>query len=174
MPTSVMTDNEVREWIEYACDSCGRPDINNRIDILWSSRMTRSIGMAGGKRGEFHIKLSTKLFARATHEEQYETVIHEVCHILNYFINGRANGHDACWVDIMDKCGIKPEVYHCVDTSGLTRKFIYACPNDCHDFKLSTRKHNASQRGRGRICDTCKCRLSWTGKVEEPDHEECD
>jgi predicted SprT family Zn-dependent metalloprotease len=78
------------------------------------------------------------------------------------------SNHGPGWARLMRLCGLEPTVYSRVDGSGLTRKFIYACPNGCHDFKLSTRKHNSILRGRGRICNTCRSPISWTGRTEEP------
>ena len=167
-----MDDAEVREWIRYACDSCGRPEVADEVTIVWSNRMTQVIGVAERSLDHtgFRVKLSVKLFARATHQEQYETIIHETAHILDYYINGVTKPHGPGWAALMVQCGIEPEVYHCVNVDGLTRNYIYTCPNNCHVFKLSTRRHNAMRRvgGRPRICLTCREKLTWTGKVEEP------
>jgi SprT protein len=159
--------SKIRELIQFACDKNGRPDIAAKIKVEWSNRMTVTMGHVRRDKSSdgFTIRLSTKLFARATPEQQRQTVIHEACHVIDALVN-KEWGHGAGWKTVMRCAGVKANVHHEVCTDGLVKEFVYACPNNCHDFKLSTRMHNSMVKGQRRICRTCSCFISFTGQIE--------
>ena len=163
---------EIREWIRFACECNGCPEIADNIRIVWSNRLKRSMGNCGRDRQSglgrsWRIKLSVPIFERAGSEERYKVIVHEACHAIDDYINGRmdpiANGHGPKWQRIMRNCGIEPERYHSIDTSGLVNKHVYVCPNCDKEFRLSTRLHNSSMRGRRRICIKCNVVIRYTG-----------
>jgi SprT protein len=162
-----MTNSEVWEWIRFACDCHGRPDIVDRIQLEWSNRMTNAMGRASRKGWEtdYTIKLSTKLFARASDAEKRQTVIHEACHIIDAIINDVRMSHGPSWKDCMRRADCEPLRCHSVSNAGLVKAYHYTCPNGCHEFMLSARMHNSVLRGKHRICKTCKSRISWNGRV---------
>jgi predicted SprT family Zn-dependent metalloprotease len=161
-----MTQSEVRGWIRYACDSCGVPELAERIKLVWSRRLTRSKGIASRDKGVYTIKLSPELFRRDNEQGNIDTVVHEACHIIEYYKHG-TGGHGARWERYMRRCGLKPVRCHNVDNTGLVRRYLYECPNGCYpEFKLSTRMHNQVRRGQYRLCNRCKSRISWSGRVE--------
>jgi predicted SprT family Zn-dependent metalloprotease len=171
---AIMADQEVRDWIRFACDCNGCPALADRIDIEWSNRMTRAMGRigrngyedVGGRR--WKMKLSVGLFGNASSEERYNTIIHETCHAIDDYINcgwcSELEGHGEPWRRIMRKCGIEPARYHRVSRSGLVMRHEYECPNGCDVFKLSTRMHNSVKRGRHRVCRKCRSRIKYTGR----------
>jgi SprT protein len=132
--------------------------------------MTATMGsVSGGPAKGYRVKLSTKLFARVDEEEQRDTVIHEVCHAIDGYLNQRRMSHGEGWKTAMRLAGQEPRrVVHNVSTEGLVKRFLYTCPNNCHKFKMSTRMHNQIAKGQKRICVTCKNPLSFSGRVEEP------
>jgi len=170
--SAIMTNSEIREWIKFACDCNGCPEIADRIETRWSKRMTCAMGLAERERGgRWSIALSVGLFGNATPEERYNTIVHESCHCIRDFKEGTMQsvdeGHDSKWAKLMCACGVKPARYHHVSQKGLIKRYVYVCPNNCYEFKLSTRMHNEIQRGRCRICRKCKGRLQWTGEIEK-------
>ena len=174
---AIMRDEEVREWIGFACDCNGCPELVDRIYFDWSNRMTRAMGKAGRagyveRNGSavrmWKIKLSVGLFGNAGRDDRYETIVHEVCHVIDdYLHNGWErieDGHGPRWRAIMRKCGIAPRRYHNVSREGLVKRHLYTC--DCgNEFKLSTRMHNSVRRGRRRTCRRCRGYIKYTGKI---------
>jgi len=170
----IMADNEVREWIRFACECNGVDGLEHKIRIEWSNRLTRSMGNCGRDRWSdicgrsWVVKLSVPLFSRATTEERYNTIIHEVCHAIDDYLNGRMDplmeGHGPKWQKVMRACGITPTRYHNVDTKGLRNQHEYECPTCGKLFKLSTRLHNQIRRGRNRICLKCRETIKYTGR----------
>lgn len=171
---AIMADQEVRDWIKFACDCNNCPALADRIDIEWSNRMTRAMGRigrngyedVGGRR--WKMKLSVGLFGNASSEERYNTIIHEACHAIDDYINAgwcsELEGHGEPWRRVMRKCGIEPARFHRVSREGLVMRHEYECPNGCHVYKLSTRLHNQVRRGRHRLCSKCKTRINYTGR----------
>jgi predicted SprT family Zn-dependent metalloprotease len=160
-----MTNKTIRELIRFACECNDCPQVAKLIRFEWSNRMTTAMGNAKGCNATgYLIKLSTKLFTRANEEEQRETVIHEVCHVVDRFVNKGRMSHGEGWKVAMRHTGLEPRRCHKVTT--LVKRFIYACPNDCFDYKLSTRMHNSINKGDLRICIKCRRDISFTGQVE--------
>jgi len=160
-----MTNSEVWDWIRFACDCNGCPEVAGRIKLVWSNRMTSSMGIASKKpfNDYYELKLSVKLFARASEEEKRQTIIHEACHIIDGIINRVKMSHGAGWAACMRRADCKPEVYHSVSNAGLNRRFVYTCA--CGQvYKLSSRMHNSINRGRYRVCRSCRGRLQYTGR----------
>lgn len=164
---------EIREWIRFACECNGCPELADNIRVVWSNQLKRTMGNCGRDRqsgfGRFWlIKLSVPIFECASDEERYKVIVHEACHAIDDYINGEfdpiANGHGPKWQRIMRNCGIEPERYHYVDTSGLVNKHVYVCPNCDKEFRLSTRLHNQVRSGRYRICPKCKEIIVYTGR----------
>jgi len=160
-----MTNKTVRKLIRFTCERNECPEVANLIWFEWSNRLTSAMENVKGCNAQgYHIKLSTKLFARANEEEQKETVIHEVCHAVDRYVNRGPMTHGKGWRECMRCAGLEPRRYHNVPV--LVKRFIYACPNGCHDFKISTRMHNSINKGQWRVCTKCESLLNFTGQVE--------
>ena len=159
-----MNNNEVREWVEYACECNGCPELVGRIVIRWSNRMTRSKGIArytgiGENIRRMSITLSIPLFNRDDCEGNKRTVVHEACHLIDVYINNRKGDHGAGWRGCMRRAGIEPKRCHNVDTAGLANRWVYECPGCRAEFNVSTVMRNKIARGgRGsrRVCRTCR------------------
>jgi len=72
------------------------------------------------------VRFSIPLWSRATPKERYETVVHEICHIVanhEAALKGTttSSAHGWEWKNLMRKCGVKPERCHNVDRTGLKR-----------------------------------------------------
>jgi predicted SprT family Zn-dependent metalloprotease len=162
-----MTNKTVREIIRETCESNDCPEVVDLVWFEWSNRMTSTMGsVSGGPTKGYRVKLSTKLFARADEEEQRDTVIHEVCHAIDNYLNQRGMTHGEDWKIAMRLAGREPCRLHDVSIEGLVKRFLYTCPDNCHKFKISTRMHNQIAKGQERICVTCKGDLSFSGRIE--------
>lgn len=158
---NVLTNDEVRELIRFACERCGVVGQENRIKHEWNTRYTRRMGCAYGAT---LIKLSVPLFLRATREEQRTTVIHEACHCIAHALYGNV-GHGPQWKRLMVMCGLPPARCHNVDRTGLKRKtskYVYKC--NCREHKMSAIRHKRTITGR-RVyrCNQCLGDVVYTG-----------
>ena len=156
-----MKNSEVRDLIQYACDMNGRPDIAGRINLKWSNRMTRAMGIASWRSGQYTIKLSIPLFLRATEDQKWQTVIHEACHIIDAIKNEVRMSHGDSWKRCMRACGTKPLVYHSVSCAGLRKTWKFHCPECKRVFELSTTIRNKICRGQKRVCMKCRQQIVW-------------
>ena len=157
-----MNTKEVREWVHFACECCGCPELAWRIEIQWSKRMTRAMGYAQYKFGGMYtVKFSVPIFDSATSEERYQTIVHETAHCIDHYQNKRPMSHGATWKQTMRKCGVEPLVYHSVNLAGLRKRHIYRCPQCGKRFNISNRMHHGILRGKYRVCNSCKVRIVY-------------
>jgi len=167
---ATMAHSEVREWVAYACECNNCPKLIGKIRVEWSNKLTRTMGICRqpGRVPYWRITLSAPIFARATTEERYNTIVHETCHAVEGFLFGyvdpQLEGHGPKWRNAMRCCGIEPTRYHHVNTDGLRTRHAYVCPHCRKIFKLSTRLHNQVKRGRHRLCPDCRVRVEYTGR----------
>ena len=125
---------EAREFIEYACDECGCPELSKSVVVEFNNRFTRRMGDASARsyyafedkarniRSKYRIRFSAPLWPNATETERQQTAIHEACHIIDSYLNGKMNGHQWQWRRLMIQCGVDPKRCHNVDRTGLKRK----------------------------------------------------
>lgn len=161
-----MNENEVQLWIRRACEQNGVHGIADKIKVKWSNRMTASMGYASrNAEGEYAIKLSAKLFPRATPPQRIEVVVHEACHIIDSYLSGVRMSHGSGWKRCMRRCGFEPARCHNVNTDGLRTQWLYKC--GCRDHKLSTRLHNSITQGKTRVCKSCRNKLEFVKKLSK-------
>lgn len=152
------TDDEVNEWIDFACEKNGCPALSERITWEWNTRFTSKGGDARSKSelGVFthgHIRLSVMILGNMSKEEQRNIVIHEACHIIANVRHNYLCGHGLDWKITMMKCGVRPDRCHTVDL-GINRVDA-ACP--CGTIKkVSKMMAGKIQRGQRRFCNSCK------------------
>ena len=84
----------------------GVPHFAEKIDFDFSHRMTRCIGLA--RLGRWRITLNANAFRILSEDEKDDTIIHEVCHFVAYYIY-REKGHGYHWQNCMLKCGRQPK-----------------------------------------------------------------
>ena len=162
---SLLTVIDIRELVSDVCGRCGHPEVAERINIRWSNRMTSAMGNASKKRtnSQYLIKVSTPLFLRASVEERRQTVIHEVCHVLDGIVNNVRMSHGPSWKAMMRRAGVAPKRCHSVDNAGLRKTYRYVCPHGHREYQLGAVRHRNMQSlyGRKYICGVCKAKLYW-------------
>jgi hypothetical protein len=79
-----MSTKDVMEHIAIACTLCGAGELIGRIRIAWNRRLIARMGDARWdyREGVGLIRPSSPLWAKASHDEQAETIAHATCHII--------------------------------------------------------------------------------------------
>lgn len=149
---------DVLNWTLDTLAALGVTDLP--VDVEWNDRFTRRLGDARYKPDCSRVRFSAPLWPRASEKERYETVVHEVCHIVAYHQNRgrRIEPHGWEWQCLMIKCGVEPERCHNVDRTGLarTRKTASAWCN-CMEHKITPQMAGRIRFGETRrICKRCR------------------
>lgn len=105
----------VRELGIWAQAITGTPPAN--LNFRFSRQMVSSMGNARPRTGE--VRLSYRLWLRATPEKRRNTVLHEIAHVLAQLSVpvGVKVGHGWAWKAMMTRLGETPKRCHSVDTS---------------------------------------------------------
>jgi predicted SprT family Zn-dependent metalloprotease len=107
---------EIREWIEFACNSCECRELAEEIECSFNGRLRRYVGVAwtvltNGVPQEPRIELSSYHWKRLNEVGQRNTVIHEACHIVCAWTFGQQElPHSAYWKWLMRRCDTEPDV----------------------------------------------------------------
>lgn len=159
---------EIRDWTQFACDSCGCPELAAKIQIKFNNRFTRRMGDASACGGRYVVRLSAPLWPRATKEQQRETVIHEACHIIDSYLHGQMNGHQRPWKMLMIRCGLQPERCHTVNRDGIARKsktvsvYCHCGTKQIGQIRARKMRQGVSQYR----CTTCRDIISFTPTIQ--------
>lgn len=123
--------HQIREWIDFALDRNDVAYMSNMIRVQWNKRFIRKFADAGyGKsppRGI--IRISPRIWERATETERRETIIHEACHIVVFHLHGiEIKPHGIEWRQAMVNCGVEPVRCHDVNLFGIALFRVLGCP----------------------------------------------
>jgi len=152
----------VNEWIQYACDCNGCPEIAKRIRFEWNSRFTKRAGDCGIDLDRpwdaplsCVIRLSIPLWPRMDENERIQTIIHEACHAITTLVY-KGSGHGYVWRQCMRKCGVPDNVYHNIDRTGLRRskpKVAAVCA--CGEHPMGPIRARRMKQGMQYKCRNC-------------------
>lgn len=164
-PLSDSAETEVRtltrDYIDRAESLYGRRFANIAVhfDLKGSSA---GLFMVNGK--DCLIRYNPWIFAKYPRENRESTVPHEVAHYIVHRVHGmhRVKPHGVEWQQLMAAFEADASVTCNFDLEGIPRRqerrFAYFC--DCRKHELSTRRHNAILRGKGRYeCRVCRSEL---------------
>jgi predicted SprT family Zn-dependent metalloprotease len=162
----------------------GHADLIDKVTIIWRPRFTARMGDACWAPTMYKyekmptpgvIRFSVPLWDRATEDERYQCVVHEVCHIVQYreaelndtlWLRRRGRRkvqpHGREWKALMRKCGLKPERCHNVNTDGVSRKTEATYCNCSEPHLVTPQKLRKIQRGAKYYCKKCWAFLSLT------------
>jgi len=109
MPSiSYHTRNSINSIIKHTCDMNGVPWLASLINFRFNNKLTSTWGKAHGDKKL--IELSTLMWL-ARPEERYDTVVHEVCHIIVWYKHGsRVKHHGKEWRECMRHAKVNPKV----------------------------------------------------------------
>lgn len=164
----------IRELIQYGCDEAGVPELAGNISVEWSNRMTKRAGDAnyweGIKMGR--VRFSSKLWPTMEEQVQEDLVLHEVAHVIDIYVNGRAlvnaqkkGGHGITWQRIAQKIGAKPQRYMKSSDANFAMyrrrvtRYTYVCKGCGHQHMLTQNLLTRMRKGKTYICKTCRTRI---------------
>lgn len=159
-------DSQARAWISETMGKFSFLSTSSWIVIEWNNTFTRRMGDAIyfplEKKGR--IRLSLPLWPRASEQERRETVIHELCHVLNEWFRFNKSGyrynpgHGTSWKRLMLTVGLAPKRCHSVDRTGLKRKVTrVAATCGCMTYNITQTRATKIQNGTAVYCCR-KCR----------------
>ena len=118
---------EAREIMNVTFMELGYEELIPSMSISFNNRFTARLGDASYLLRQ--IRLSAPLWPLAGEDERFQTVVHEVCHIVtnheNYQIKGYTSkppAHGNAWKAVMRRAGVPVKRCHNVDRSSLKRK----------------------------------------------------
>ena len=171
-----MDNRHIREWVWFACDCNGVPELAQVIVVEWNRRFTRRLGdgMYSVITMAAKIRLSIPLWPRTSDQDRRETVIHEACHVIVKYRHGPfVRDHGSEWRAAMRNCGVEPLRTHSIDRTGLARpqrRFIlHQCPNRGveHKCRISLREFHLLEKGIEFWCKRCGIHVTENSPIEE-------
>jgi len=155
---------QIHEWIEFALERNDVGYLSNMIRVRWNKRFITKFADAGygacPPRGR--IRISPRIWERATQEQRRETVVHEACHIIAYHLHGLAiKPHGIEWQQAMANCGAEPVRCHNIPLIGINHFHVRECPKTKADRCIvSRRDFTALKRGGMLWCSICGMRVN--------------
>lgn len=155
----------VRSVMVMCCQLCGVPEsFAHTIGIEWNERFTGCAGKArkNGRTGEKTVLFSVPLFSRATPQENYNTVVHEMCHQIVFEVckDASSRPHGREWQHMMKCCGVKAERCHHIDRTGLRRKVARITVEcGCGERTVTKTLHTKMLKGSRYLCGLCKVEI---------------
>ena len=121
MTIAIVTVNmqeDVKRWANETLATLGHAGLPVRI--AWSKRFTSRLGDALYQDGCSRVRFSVPLWPRAGGKNQYETVVHEICHIVasHENVGRKISAHGREWKALMWKCDVEPRRCHDVRPAG--------------------------------------------------------
>ena len=153
--------NKRWEWIQEACDY-----IRHHITWEWSSRLTNTAGMAYYKRNL--IRLSSPIFSDLNDQlpnpikDCYETLAHEVCHLVSNRIAPVDRHHGKTWKYLMGKLGLTSERCHRFKSVKKRKRVKVQCARCKQDMNLGMTQHKRYLQG---VKYTHKKCADWTYNI---------
>lgn len=131
------------------------------ITWSWNGRLTRAIARAHFQISK--IELSSRLFPLLPVDEQRDTVIHEVCHLVAHHLHGPAVPHHGReWRALMVKAGGKPRARSkSIEGADFLRgrnRVTYWC--GCRTHAVTTSRAAKIERGFIFVCTRCQGELT--------------
>jgi predicted SprT family Zn-dependent metalloprotease len=172
------TDQLVQSLVHETLLKLNRTELCRHLEIRWEPRFTRRMGDASylAKHGVVltaRIRLSPVLWDLATKEEQEETVVHEVCHLVTeHEAMLRGDPHPAAhgteWAAVMRRAGAKGQRCHNVDRTGIARataRYYLTC--QCGKPQvISAARATKIRKGKLYKCLVCHTIVQLGGRVQ--------
>lgn len=135
-----------------------------KINVVSNNRLTRFFGRASiSGQGTAILEVAGKVFEGKTSTKAFrDTVIHELCHIADYTINGYMSDHGSKWKEIVLVCGSTPKKFVSEDELKETgyvkpvrkvKRYEHKCL--CMTHKVGGQVHNKILKGSKYTCNKC-------------------
>lgn len=154
---------DAREITNITLVELGHEILISDMSISFNNRFTALMGDANYLLRR--IRLSAPLWPIASEEEQFQTVVHEVCHIVAHHEHykrvgwsGKISSHGNEWKAVMRRAGVPVKRCHHVDRStvkqALRKKFKVYC--DCKTHWFGATRYRRLKAGiRTYTCNLC-------------------
>lgn len=116
---------KARELVRECFERIGLEYDLYTVIVQFNWNFTSRMGDAQAKGGSpvprnniYVIRLAAQLWPNATEVQRERTIIHEACHAIDHILNGRMNGHQQPWKDLMIQMGLQPDRCHKVPVIG--------------------------------------------------------
>jgi predicted SprT family Zn-dependent metalloprotease len=124
-----------RDFTARMGDALYMGSLRDRNEALFA-QVARRHRLVGDGNYLVRVRYSSILWPRASEEERQQTVIHEVCHIVNKHEairdhRGIPSAHGPEWRAVMRRAGVSPKRCHNVDNSDLKRRSRKTVPATC-------------------------------------------
>lgn len=142
------------------CDANGGDFPSNAMWLLKKRQYSRFLTMDNTILRAVRVRFSIPLWPRATERERYETVVHEICHLVSCheaMLSGKCKikPHGREWKMAMIRAGVSPRRCHRINSSGLGQKKI-PCTCGCGDHFMTPLKAGMILDGFGTFtCRAC-------------------
>lgn len=164
MTVSYVQKQEVVGWVKETLAKLGCSDLQHKI--YWSNGYVRCLGTALYKSsGCSELTFSVPLWDRASQQERYQCVVHEVCHLVaRVRATTVEDPHGSTWRNCMVEMGLSPDRCHQVDRTGLgktVKRYVFTCGCPGKEHKLTSQAYKAYvSRLKFYTCLKCKTKIS--------------
>ncbi len=115
--------------------------INPRLRVA-AGRARARMGTISRKPHSVEIELNPSVFAKIEESEQYNTVSHEIAHVVDYFLRGDSN-HDYIWQNIHRLAGGNGAQFHKFDVPrNNVRRIVLLDTVSCREVKATVQTYN--------------------------------
>lgn len=165
------TTEQIKSVIRDTLMVLGAPNLKVVFEMNYS--FTRRMGDAEYFPAEQSglVRFSMPLWPLASPTERYETIVHEVCHIVDKYFSytkagwGRDSSHGYRWQSLMIKCGLEPTRCHTVQRPPELKrkpqtKFTVYC--GCKEHRVTNTILKRMSGGTKYRCQKCGSYISTT------------
>lgn len=158
---------EISDLIKETCEKANAANLFEKITWSYNKRLTGVLGRAWSRN---HIEFSTKIFDLIEPEERRDTIIHETCHLIAWFLYGyEISAHGKEWKRLMVKTDGRPLRCAAKPIPGLDklrrkiRRYAFECA--CKGWMLTPKFFACYTKGQKIGCPRCRTELTLTSMV---------
>lgn len=140
---SYIDDIPIPRWAGMVLKKLGYKSKDITITIRWDDKLITTAGKAW-KFPRGLVKLSPSIFAKVCYKEIFQTLAHEICHVVD-----TKPGHGPTWKALMAKLGLPARVCHPHETPKRRKRSLVKCEDCNKTYSLGPRqlkKHLRVQR----------------------------
>lgn len=157
---------QIHHWVKETLAKLNHSHLYDYIKIEFNNNFTRRMGDALWRNSQNNgvVRFSVPLWNIAGEIEQKETVVHEICHIVDAFSNKnwRISPHGLSWRILMLKCGYSGNRCHNVqrpaELKNKVQRFEAKC--NCKTYSITKNRLTRIQNGTIYRCLSCKTPLT--------------
>lgn len=143
----------VDKLIAATCERLECTELLNRIFVVNNYRIVGAYGRARIIGNNYEIELCRKQLDACTQTQQMQTVIHEVCHVVDHY-KYKNWGHGPTWKALMLHCNQSPD--RCSNHNAIVKGAMGHCPV-CGPIYVGPTRYKRIKLGTHRYrCNKCR------------------